>query len=72
MKLIAEGSHGTAINSQKHAFNILIIKVMRMLEDHESFEDEDGSPTTRTKPSRTLFSPLPSFIPSCIVGFRIS
>lgn len=45
---------------------------MIMLEDHEGFEDEDGSPTTRTKPSRTLFSPFPSFIPSRIVDFGIS
>ena len=46
---------------------------MRMLADHEGFEDEGGSPTTRTKPSRTLFSPFPSFIPSRIAaGFGIS
>lgn len=58
--------------SQKHTFNILVIKVMRMLQDYEGFEDEDGSPTTSTKHSRTLFSPFPSFIPSRIVGFGIS
>jgi hypothetical protein len=51
-EIIAEGSYGTAKNSQKHTFNKLIIKVIRMLVDHEGFEDDD-SPTTRTKPSRT-------------------
>ena len=45
---------------------------MRMLEDHEGFEDEDGSPTKRTKPSRILLSQFSHFIPSRIVGFGIS
>ena len=46
---------------------------MRILKDHEGFEEEeDGSPTTRTKPSKTLFSPFPSFVSSRVVCFGIS
>ena len=62
-------------NSYKQSetqFNVFIIKVMMMLENLEGSEDEDESPTTRTKPSRTLFPPSPSFIPTRIAGCGIS